>query len=74
MGRRRADDPGPAGQPGGICRRDSGFALIAALLAVWILTAVGLLVFTVTTQDVRISSRMVGKRKPFMQRRRGFIV
>ena len=65
MGRRRADDPGPAGQPGGICRRDSGFALIAALLAIWILTAVGLLVFTVTTQDVRISSRMVGEKKAF---------
>ena len=58
--RRRADDPGPVGQRVGIWRRDSGFALIAALLAIWILTAFGLLVFTVTTQDVRISSRMAG--------------
>jgi Tfp pilus assembly protein PilX len=46
-------------------RQESGFALIAALLAIWILTAMGLLVFTVTTQDVRISSRMVGEKKAF---------
>jgi hypothetical protein len=44
---------------------NSGFALIAALLSIWILTAMGLLVFTVTTQDVRISSRMVGEKKAF---------
>ncbi len=44
----------------------SGFALIAALLAIWILTAVGVLVFTVTTQDIRISSRMVGEKKAFL--------
>ncbi len=43
----------------------SGFALVAALLAMWILTALGLLVFTVTTQDVRDSSRMVGEKKAF---------
>jgi Tfp pilus assembly protein PilX len=45
--------------------REAGFALIAALLTVWILTAVGILVFTMTTQDVRISSRMVGEKKAF---------
>jgi hypothetical protein len=45
---------------------ESGFALIAALLSIWILTAVGVLVFTVTTQDVRISSRMVGEKKAFL--------
>jgi len=44
----------------------SGFALIAALLSIWILTAVGILVFTVTTQDIRISSRMVGEKKAFL--------
>jgi Tfp pilus assembly protein PilX len=44
---------------------DGGFALIAALMAIWILTALGLLVFTVTTQDVRISSRTVGEKKAF---------
>lgn len=43
----------------------SGFALIAALLAVWILTAMGILVFTTTTQDARTSARMVGERKAF---------
>lgn len=47
-------------------RKELGFALVAALLSVWILTAVGVLVFTVTTQDVRISSRMVGEKKAFM--------
>jgi hypothetical protein len=47
-------------------RKESGFALIAALLSIWILTAVGVLVFTVTTQDVRISSRMVGEKKAFL--------
>jgi len=46
-------------------REDSGFALIAALLTIWILTAVGMLIFTLTTQDVRISSRMVGEKKAF---------
>lgn len=46
-------------------REDSGFALIAALLTIWILTALGILVFTVTTQDVRISSRLVGEKKAF---------
>jgi hypothetical protein len=39
-----------------------GFALVAALLALWILTSVGLLVFAVSTQDVRISSRTVGEK------------
>ena len=45
---------------------ESGFALIAALLSIWILSAVGVLVFTVTTQDLRISSRMVGEKKAFL--------
>ena len=42
-----------------------GFALIAALLVFWILTALGMLVFSMTTQDVRVSSRTVGERKAF---------
>jgi Tfp pilus assembly protein PilX len=49
----------------GMGREESGFALIAALLAVWVLTAVGVLVFTVTTQDVRVSSRAVGEKRAF---------
>ena len=44
---------------------ERGFALIAALLAIWILTALGMLVFSVTTQDVRVSSRTLGERKAF---------
>lgn len=43
----------------------NGFALIAALMAIWILTAVGILVFTISTQDIRISSRLVGEKKAF---------
>jgi Tfp pilus assembly protein PilX len=52
-------------------QREPGFALIAALLAIWILTAMGLLIFTVTTQDVRISSRMVGEKKAFFSTEAG---
>jgi len=48
------------GRPG-----EGGFALIAALLVFWVLTALGMLVFSVTTQDVRVSSRTVGERKAF---------
>jgi hypothetical protein len=43
----------------------NGFALIAALMAIWILTAVGILVFTISTQDIRISSRVIGEKKAF---------
>ncbi len=42
-----------------------GFALVAALVAILVLTALGLLVFTITTQDVRVSSRTVGEKKAF---------
>jgi len=40
-----------------------GFALVASLLAIFILTALGILVFTLTTQDARISTRTVGEIK-----------
>jgi Tfp pilus assembly protein PilX len=43
----------------------NGFAIVAALLSIMVLTAVGLLVFTVSTQDIRISSRVVGEGKAF---------
>ncbi|MCJ7496360.1 MAG: hypothetical protein MUP68_19320, partial [Deltaproteobacteria bacterium] len=46
-------------------QRKNGFALIAALMAIWILTAVGILVFTISTQDIRISGRLVGEKKAF---------
>ena len=42
-----------------------GFALIAVLIALAILTALGILVFTLSTQDVRISSKTVGEKKAF---------
>jgi len=40
-----------------------GFALVAAMMAILILTAVGLLAFAVSTQDIRISGRLVGEKK-----------
>jgi hypothetical protein len=42
-----------------------GFALVAAILAILVLTAVGLLAFALSTQDLRISSRWVGEKKAF---------
>lgn len=50
---------------GGRRQAGKGFALIAALLAISVLTALGMLVFSVTTQDMRVSSRTVGERKAF---------
>ena len=47
-------------------RQKRGFALIAALMAAGILTASGISVFTVSTQDVRISSRILGERKALL--------
>jgi Tfp pilus assembly protein PilX len=40
-----------------------GFALIAVTMALLILTAMGMLVFAISTQDIRISSRTVGEKK-----------
>jgi hypothetical protein len=42
-----------------------GFALVAAVLVIFILNALGMLVFSLSTQDIRISSRMVGEKKAF---------
>ena len=42
-----------------------GFALVAALMAIWILTAMGVLVFTVSTQDLRVSTRLLGEKRAF---------
>jgi len=44
-------------------RSEGGFVLIAALLAVMIIIAVGFFILTTTTQDIRISSRLIGERK-----------
>lgn len=48
-----------------IIKSKKGFALVAALMAISILTAIGLLVFALSTQDIRISSRLVGEKKAF---------
>jgi hypothetical protein len=42
-----------------------GFALLAAIMAVMIMIAVGFFALTVTSQDIRISSRLIGERKAF---------
>ena len=60
----RSGNKGKRGM-GRFLRGQPGFALIAALLAIWILSAAGVLVFTLTAQDVRISSRMVGEKRAF---------
>jgi Tfp pilus assembly protein PilX len=44
---------------------ENGFALIVTLLSLLILTAMGLLVFTVSTKDIRISTRTIGEKKAF---------
>ena len=46
-------------------KSEDGFVLIAAIMAVMILIAVGFFALTVTTQDTRISTRVVGERKAF---------
>ena len=54
------------GVRGGRGQAEKGFALIASLMALLILAALGILVFTVTTQDVRVSSKTVGEKKAFL--------
>lgn len=46
-------------------KNKKGFALVAALLTILILTAIGVLIFTVTTQDIRVSTRVTGEKKAF---------
>jgi Tfp pilus assembly protein PilX len=48
-----------------IRKSEGGFVFIAAIMAVMILMAVGFFALTVTSQDVLISSRLVGERKAF---------
>ncbi len=45
-----------------ILLNNNGFALIAALMAMLVLTAVGALVLTITTKDIRVASRVVGEK------------
>lgn len=46
-------------------RSESGFVLVAAILACMVLLAVGILALTMSGQDIRISSRVVGDKKSF---------
>ena len=46
-------------------KSEEGFVLVAAILAVMIIMALGLYALTTTTQDMRISSRLVAERKAF---------
>lgn len=42
-----------------------GFAFIAALLALLLITAIGMLIFTTSTSDIRTSTRITGEKKAF---------
>ncbi len=42
---------------------EAGFALIAAIMASLILLALGLLVYSLSTQDIRVSGKIVGDKR-----------
>ncbi|MBF0329500.1 MAG: pilus assembly PilX N-terminal domain-containing protein [Nitrospirae bacterium] len=44
---------------------EKGFALVSALVVLLILMALSTLMYTITTRDVRVSTRMVGEYKAF---------
>ena len=44
-------------------KSEKGFAIVAAIMAILVLTAVGVLVFALSTQDIRVSGRLVGEKK-----------
>lgn len=46
-------------------KSEDGFVLIAAIMAVMIIMALGFFILTTTSQDLRISARLVGERKAF---------
>lgn len=50
---------------GGGKQSEKGFVLVAAILAVMLIMALGLYALSVTTQDMRVSSRLVAERKAF---------
>ncbi len=49
--------------PGVNASPEGGFALIAAILACMVLLALGMLVVHLSTQDLRVSARLVGDKK-----------
>ena len=44
-------------------KSENGFVLVAAILAVMIILALSFFILTTSTQDIRISGRLVGERK-----------
>jgi len=44
---------------------ERGFAFIAALLAMLIMVSLGVLIFTLTTRDIRVTIRLAGEKKAF---------
>jgi len=44
-------------------RNEKGFALVTAILAIMILMALGIMAITMTTGDLKISTRVVGEKK-----------
>jgi Tfp pilus assembly protein PilX len=44
-------------------RKQKGFALVTAILAIMILLALGILALSVSTQDIKISAQTVGEKK-----------
>mgnify|MGYP000322704544 CR=1 FL=1 len=44
---------------------EGGFVLIAAIMGIMILLAVGFLALTISSSDIRIASRLIGERKAF---------
>lgn len=54
-----------------LVKGEGGFLIVAALLALLLLTAVGALVFNLTTQDIRVSTRSIGEKKAFSSAQAG---
>jgi Tfp pilus assembly protein PilX len=44
-------------------KSEKGFVLVAAIMAAMIMLAVGFFILTTSTQDIRISARLVGERR-----------
>jgi len=44
---------------------ESGFVLIAAIMGIMILLAVGFIALSISTSDLRIAARLIGERKAF---------
>src|SRR5512143_2817101 len=61
----RGTGQGPGKKRKALLSGKKGFALVAALMSIWILNALGVLVFTVFTQDIRISGLSICEKRAF---------